>query len=225
MSYVGVDACRDGWIAVAMADSGDCRGVLVSELDHLMEAVPEAQGFAIDIPIGIPARGRRAADRRARGFVGPRRSSVFFAPVHAALMAPTHREATETSRRLTGHGISQQAYALAPKILEAERWLQDVSVPVWEVHPEVSFAVLLGHPARAPKKTWAGMRERLAALEEVDMDLAGVGEAGESAAVDDVLAAAVAAWSAHRISSRDSISLPDPPEVDRETHRQIAIWA
>ncbi len=69
------------------------------------------------------------------------------------------------ARGLTLRGISQQAYALGPKILEVERWLPSSPCPVYEVHPEVSFAVLLGEPARASKKTWAGMVERRRALE------------------------------------------------------------
>ena len=40
--------------------------------------------LAIDIPIGIPEAGARPADREARALLGPRRNSVFPAPVRAA---------------------------------------------------------------------------------------------------------------------------------------------
>jgi predicted RNase H-like nuclease len=92
---------------------------------------------------------------------------------------------------------------------------------VWEVHPELSFTVLLGQPPSASKKTWAGMR----ALEAVGIRLDDLGEAGVAAAVDDVVDAAVAAWSCRRLVNGDAVSFPDPPEDDPETGRVIAIWA
>lgn len=225
MAFVGVDACRNGWVAIALDEGARPRGILVATLEELDEAVSEAQGFAVDIPIGLPSVGRRRADIEARQRLGPRRNSVFFTPVRAALAAATHAEATEVSRRLTGHGISQQAYALGPKILEADRWASRASAPVWEVHPEVSFAVLMGHPATAPKKTWAGARERLVALQGAGIELDDLGPAAALAAVDDVLDAAVAAWSAHRLAHGRGTSLPDPPDHDPETGRDVAIWA
>lgn len=225
MALVGVDACKGGWIAVCLVPQSAARGLFVPTLEELASSVPEAKAFAVDIPIGLPTEGRRSADVAARKFVGARRNSVFFAPVRTALQAPTHAEATEASRQLTGHGVSQQAYALGPKILEAERWRRHAPAPVWEVHPEVSFAVLLGHPARSPKKTWAGMFERLDALRSAGIELSDPGEAGERAAVDDVLDAAVAAWSAERLLNGRGLSLPDPPEVDPTTGNAMAIWA
>ncbi|HWC10095.1 MAG TPA: DUF429 domain-containing protein, partial [Acidimicrobiales bacterium] len=124
-----------------------------------------------------------------------------------------------------GTGISQQAYALRRKILEVERWLPSSPCPVYEVHPEVSFAVLLGAPARASKKTWAGMSERRHALEAAGISLDGIDSvAAVRASVDDMLDAAVAAWSAARIARGAARSFPDPPALDA-SGRQVAIWA
>lgn len=229
MRVVGVDACKGGWIAVVLQDHRLLRAVFAENLDGLVDEVADAEGFAIDIPIGLPAgheqsHGRRRADVEARQFLQARRSSVFFTPVRDALTAPTHAEATKISMRLTGKGVSQQAFALAPKILQAERWARRSSVPTWEVHPEVSFALMLGGPARSAKTTWAGMQERVAALEREGIRLDSLGDAGERARVDDVLDAAAAAWSALRLVHGDGISLPDPPEVDPESGRAVAIW-
>ncbi len=225
MSVVGIDAGRGGWIAVVLRPSRAPEAVFAETLDGIVDRVPDAEAFGIDIPIGLPTSGRRRADTEARSFVGPRRSSVFITPVREALVAPTHAEATLRSQMLTGHGVSQQAYALGPKILEAERWSRETDQPVWEVHPEVSFTVMLGHPARSPKKTWAGALERLRALEREGMHLDDLGDAGRHADVDDVLDAAAAAWSAKRLLQGRAMSLPDPPEVDPETGRPVAIWA
>ena len=48
-----------------------------------------------------------------------------------------------------------------------------------------------------------------------------LGEVGTVAA-DDILDAAVAAWSAGRIAAGEAVSLPSPPELD--DGRPIAIW-
>lgn len=226
MAYVGVDGCQKGWIAVILSGDRPCRAVFVSELAELATAVGEdIDGVAVDIPIGVPTAGRRRADLLVREQLGPRRSSVFFTPVRAALTASSYPEAVEVSREQSGFGVSRQAYALGPKILEAERWVASVSFPVWEVHPELSFAVLLGRPAGTSKKTWAGTRERLAGLRAVGIDLGDLGIAGAMAAVDDVFDAAVCAWSARRLGNGEGKSVPDPPDVDPESGRRIAIFA
>lgn len=224
MRVVGVDACPGGWVGVVLGDAGVERAVQGQTLAALAAQVPDAEGFGVDIPIGLPAAGPRSADDAARRFLGPRRSSVFATPVRAALHAATHAEASAIGRRLTGQGVSRQAYALARSILDADRWVAVAGAPVWEVHPEVSFAVLLGHPAHASKKTWVGLRERLVALEDAGVvlgPLPGAGRAGP----DDVVDAAAAAWSTARLVQGAGISLPDPPERDPVTGRAVAIWA
>jgi predicted RNase H-like nuclease len=127
--------------------------------------------------------------------------------------------------RRSGRGVSQQAWRLGPKILEAEAWVTGASIPVWEIHPEVSFTVLLGHPPTSAKTKWAGLWERLEALQRAGVDLGGVGDAGRKAGVDDVLGAAVAAWSATRLLRNAGRSIPSPPERDYATKRDVAIWA
>lgn len=225
MTAVGVDACKKGWIAIALHHGRAPAGHFLSSLDALLDEMPDAEGIAIDIPIGLPARGRRQADIEARRALGPRGRSVFFTPVRPALTAATHAEATAVSRELTGKGVSQQAYRLAPKILEAECWSATHDIPVWEVHPELSFTMLLGRPALAPKSTWSGVRERQRALEAAGITLDEVGEAGEHAGADDVLDAAAAAWSAARLVRGKGVCLPDPPETVPGTSRPMAIWA
>jgi predicted RNase H-like nuclease len=224
MRAAGVDACKGGWFAVVLDPGRPAAGFQVSSLEALSAAVPDADGFAIDIPIGLPLHGYRDADLEARRVLGPRRSSVFFTPVRAALTAGSHAEASDASRRLTGKGVSRQAYALAPKILEAERWARDALAPVWEVHPEVSFTMMCGRPARWSKKSFAGMRERQRALDAAGILLDGLEEVSGDAAVDDVLDAAAVAWSAARLLRGEGASLPDPPDIDAETGRPVAIW-
>jgi predicted RNase H-like nuclease len=224
-TVVGLDACPAGWVGIVLRDGTAPAGVFGATLQEIAAQVPDAAGFGVDIPIGLPTQGERHADVAARHALGARRSSLLMTPVRQALLADTHATATQLSRQLTGKGISRQAYALAPKILEAELWVGALDVPVWEVHPELSFTALLGHPAQASKKTWSGMRERLDALQAAGIELGGLPGAGDRAMADDVIDAAIVAWSTRRIIGGQGVPYPDPPEPDGRTGRTVAIWA
>jgi predicted RNase H-like nuclease len=222
---VGVDACRTGWIAVAVDDTGVLGAHYLPAISTLATAVAEAEVVGIDIPIGMPESGRREADVAARALLGPRRNSVFFTPPRPVVEASAHAEASAVSLRLTGFGISRQAFALAPKLLEVDEWIRRAPCPVYEVHPEVSFALLIGSPATASKHSWAGVSERRTALDSAGLNLDGVdGEAARRAGVDDMLDAAAAAWTARRIAHGHAVAIPESAPIDTNG-RPIAIWA
>jgi len=83
-----------------------------------------------------------------------------------------------------------------------------------EVHPEASFAQPAGAPLKVRKSTWAGTVRRRQLLARADIALPeDLGPAGEKAAVDDVLDAAAAAWTALRIIRDQARPHPDPPEL------------
>ena len=156
MLTVGVDGARGGWIAVALEDGRFADAVFERRFPSLLERLPEAVVFGVDVPIGLPKAGaRRRADLDARALVGPRRSSVFFTPSRAALECPTYSAA-----RAVAPDTSAQAWALRTAILDVDR-VRDPRVH--EVHPEVSFAVLAGEPIVFAKRTWNGQRELTAA--------------------------------------------------------------
>lgn len=224
-TVVGVDGCRRGWVAVVLRDGGMPAALLLPTIGALDELVPDAAVVAIDIPIGLPDAGPRRADLAAREILGPRKSSVFLTPIRAALTSATHAEASAVAKARTGAGISQQAFALRAKIFEVEQWLPTAKCPrVYEVHPEVSFAELLGRPARATKKSWHGVVERRRTLTGAGIELEGVDPTvGSAIAVDDLCDAAVVAWSALRLARGGARSLPDPPELN-SCGQAMAIW-
>ncbi len=224
---LGVDACRRGWIAVA-ADGAVTGAYFAADFQALV-ARAQADGplavVAVDMPIGLADRGQRQADMLARAEIGPLWASVFMTPVREALLAADHATASAINRRFTGHGISIQAFALKPKLLEVERWTRAAAtVRVVEVHPEVCFARLAGGPLTERKSSWAGAERRRALLAGAGIRLAGdLGPAGAFAAVDDVLDAGAAAWAARRVWSGDARPIPDPPEVFSDGW-PCAIW-
>jgi predicted RNase H-like nuclease len=224
MVAVGVDACKTGWIAVALDGNAEPAAYYLPTIDALFDTIPDPTAIAIDIPIGLPTAGRRRADVEARIHLGPRRNSLFITPVRSVLEALTHGSATTLSLQITGSGVSRQSYGLAAKIFEVERWLPTAPCGVWEVHPELSFALLMGKPAKASKKSWSGMVERRDVLAKAGIQLDRVGSAAASrAAVDDMLDAGVAAWTASRLLDGSARSFPDPPDID-DSGRAVAIW-
>ena len=227
MGVLGVDGCVKGWAGILLGDDRQMAGLFAPAIADLMSAargLTTVDVVAVDMPIGLPDHTLRVADAAARRFVGPRGASVFSTPTRAAIQADSHAEASAINRQLTGKGISQQAFALRSRLLEVDRWVQVADVRVLEFHPEVSFAVMAGHPLEFPKSTWSGMALRRGLLASHGVAVPDdVGDLGRNAGVDDVLDAAAAAWSAHRAWEGRAASMPDPPEVFSDGW-PAAIW-
>jgi predicted RNase H-like nuclease len=212
-TVVGVDGCRDGWVAVTL--TGDrVRTVathphIVGVLEAAARATADAVG--IDMPIGLAVDGDRPGDAEARRMLGPRSSSLFPTPVRAVLDAVDYPDACARSRAACGRALSKQAWNLVPRIREVRAALGDgpfSALAVHEVHPETSFVAMTGRPMAASKKTAAGIAARLTALGdemsallEATARLADARPGEPCAAIDDVCDAAAAAWTARRITA------------------------
>jgi len=234
VAVAGVDACAGRWVAVVLDGAGHFVGAeLRAGIAELADALAALAGehrdsldvLGIDIPIGLPTAGYRAADLAVRSDLGRRRSSLFLTPTRAALQEPDYARANAINRELTGAGMSRQAHGLRDRILDVDAWLTNEPRPrVVEVHPETSFRHLTGAPMPHSKKTWAGMNQRRAALAGAGIEIpADVGAAGAYGAVDDVLDAAAAAWSASRVLRGEAQRYPSA-QVAGETG-EPAIWA
>jgi predicted RNase H-like nuclease len=78
------------------------------------------------------------------------------------------------------------------------------------VHPELSFRALVGQPMTYPKRSWNGQHERRAALKGAGVALEDyIDGAGSVVPPDDLLDAAIAAWSADRLARGLAESIPD----------------
>jgi predicted RNase H-like nuclease len=219
--FLGIDAAgKLGWAGVLLDASGYLGATSGSLADVVAWAEP-VDVIGIDIPIGHMPVGTRLADREARRFVRPRGSSVFAAPPTHVLSALSYAAANDL---LTSEGrpkLTRQAWALVPKILEAATFAE-LDGRAYEVHPEVSFRELAGKPLEWSKKSWNGLvlRRHLLAGGGVHLPDA-IPELGDTVS-DDVVDAAVVAWSARRIGAGTARPLPDPPE--EHAGRRIAIW-
>jgi len=225
MNVIGIDACgKRGWVGVWLVDGAYHRSMVEVRLESLLARSSDADVVAIDMPLGLVESDWRAADTCAKAVLGPRRSSVFMTaprPVWDELYYP---EASDKCLSITGKRISRQTWALAPKLREArECWLRD-SERIYEVHPEVSFQAMAGgKPLTFDKRSWRGQALRRSLLSAVGISLPdALGEA-DPVPTDDVLDAAAAAWSAHRVAIGTAACLPEMAEQDAEG-RPVAIW-
>lgn len=201
-----------------------------SRVDRFAEVVAAAMGARlalVDIPIGLPDGRRipsRACDRLARRLLGTRGASVFPPPVRAALTAPGYREAAAIQARLTGRGLTRQAWALAPRlreVLAALRGAPGLQDRLRETHPELCFWALAGgRPAVHPKRSRPGQAERLAVLARwlpgpaLDAAWAAVRDLSGVRA-DDALDALAAAVTARAVAlGLPALVLPPHPEHD-----------
>ncbi len=220
----GVDACRRGWVAVSVTDGVVTDVRVARTLTSLLAGCRQqhddepAGVVAIDIPLGLVETGWRLADRMAAGLLGPRRSSVFAIPPRPVWQQESYAAANQLCRDLTGRGLSAQAWGLRAKLLEANRCRDQDGDRLHEVHPELAFAAMAGGPLAESKHTPEGRERRRRLLAEAGI----IVPASSTAPVIDVLDAAAAAWSAHRIATGTAMIIPDPPQSDGQW-REIAI--
>ncbi|MBA3416526.1 MAG: DUF429 domain-containing protein [Chloroflexia bacterium] len=230
MRVVGVDGCPGGWLAVAYDDAARTITPAVHlSFAELLAAYPDVERIGVDIPIGLAEGERRRADLEARKVLGPRQSSVFPAPDPRIVTAPTYAAASQRSRSMTGGGVSQQAFAIFPKVLEVNWCLTPAQQGrVFEVHPEVCFWALGGRPMAHAKATADGFEERRALLSEAlgvaIPERRAAGALAKPAAADDVLDALVAAWSARRDALGQSGRLPKEPQIDGRGLRMEIVY-
>ncbi len=224
----GVDACKAGWVAIFVSEAGYESAAVARSIGDLAGDLT-VDVLAIDIPIGLPVDGSpREADGAARGVLGRRSGAVFSVPPRVVLETEPYRAAYQRAKDLTGRGITVYTYGLRKKTLEVDAWRDQERRIVREVHPEVSFVVLAASLAMsaptAGKKSRAGVTQRMELLRAGGVDVPVEIERTSGVGIDDVLDAAVAAWSGRRILGGEARSFPPVPPQDGRG-RPIAIWA
>ena len=201
---LGVDGCRAGWVGALV--EGD--RVTWHHLPDITAALAmPADVVAVDMPVGLPAYGRRDCDLLAKAVLGRAHSRVFLAPPRGVLAAGSYSDAGRLHRELTGgRGLSVQTWNLVPKIREVDAVADDPRLV--EVHPELSLAELAGTGPLPSKKTAAGRAARVSLLTGWVPDL------GDLPSGDDGLDALAAAWSGARWLAGRARTLPEHPTYD-----------
>jgi len=219
----GADGCKAGWVVLRKdLSSGSISWQVYPTPHDLVFMEPSPLILSIDIPIGLPDCGPRACDQEARKLLGPgRASSVFPAPIRPVLIAKDYEEACSFRRQLEGKSMSRQSWAIVHKIREVDEVLRrdpTLQARIREVHPEVSFYFLSGQRAlQHSKKTKEGKAERRRLLESVFAQWveAAIREKPRLACnEDDILDAFAALWTAERILTGKSRTIPAIPPKD-----------
>lgn len=198
-------------------------------------STPELAALGVDTPIGLdpePRPGGRLADRAARALLGESAllglrgagSRVFSAPSAAQLAAWRAGEDYHAVNRVHPDGpkISRQAFNILPRIADADALARGLhGARLFEVHPEVSFALLAGETLPR-KKSAAGRARRVELLEGLGFRLAtleaGLGPRTGRWQADDLWDACICCWSAGRIALGMARRLPGEGDTG-------AIWA
>ena len=223
---VGVDACKAGWVFIRLVNGEFDTAQFYQEFAAGVDAYDDAVAIGVDIPIGYPnpPPERRSADTDARAMVGPRWRSVFWALRPNLLEQQNWDDANQESKCLYREGISKQSFALKPKINQVAV-VAARDNRVYEVHPEVSFAALAEEHLQFSKTQWNGQHVRRRLLEDHGIVIPyNLIDEVRTADVDDVLDAAAAAWSAHRIALEQAVALPRAIEEYDVSGRRVAIW-
>ncbi|MGW5268731.1 DUF429 domain-containing protein [Rhodococcus sp. NPDC003994] len=214
----GVDGAAGRWVVAVLAE-GAVRLHLADTPADVLRTTADCAVVGVDMPLVVPVDRTRDSEVALRAFLGPARSSLFPTPVADAVRASSYEEACAASRARTGKAISKQAWFLCRHILD---WSAALGASpdrnrVVEVHPESSFRALAPEVAFGSKKRARGLAQRLTALDAV-VDPAAVLEAtavlDDGPALDDVLDAVAAAWSARRWRDGEALTF-GPSPADR----------
>lgn len=214
---LGADACKGGWVGVVLDGDREPWATIARDMPTLIGLAGPVDVIGVDMPVHLSDDTDRPCDTAARRALSPHGSRVFNAPISAVLASATYEDAKQISALVLGKKISLQTWGLVPKIAEIDHWLPCAPCPVYEVHPELSFAAMCGRVIAASKKTSEGAAQRRATL--LKQGIAIPTDVRETA---DLLDACAVAWSARRIARGEVICLPDPPPVVKGQRQ--AIW-
>lgn len=219
----GLDGCPWGWLCLTKdLATGKVCACILPNIGQLLTMNPRPDVVMVDVPIGLTNSGARDCDLLARKYLrAPRSSSVFPAPVRPTLAATTYIQACQLGVTADGRKLSQQAWAILPKIREVDTFLRaDPTLQQWvrEVHPEVCFWAWNSKKAMGNrKKSAAGKAEREALVKPVY----GTAYAAAQSSLprgqygnDDLLDAFSALWTGERFVAGNALVLPGTPPLD-----------
>jgi len=172
-SQFGIDGCKAGWLAIWI-DKNNFLFDVCPNLFDLSAKYPTAKRYLIDIPIGLGTPSHpRSIETVMRQELKGRASTVFNSPSRAAAYCESYQTAKAMNLSDTGKSLSQQSFAISPKIREANDFtFSETSIEVIESHPEIAFKHLnAGKVLMSKKKTTNGLLDRLQILTRVNSNV------------------------------------------------------
>ena len=220
--YIGVDGCKEGWIAVIL-DYGKLKINRYKDITALVEDYPSFDAFLIDMVIGLRDNSRQMRpEADARRELGSRFSTVFPVPCRQAVYAMDEEEQKQINKDVLGKSMAKQSVAIIPKIRELDEFFKDhpnYKNRILESHPEVCFSRLKGSPIVTRKKEYSGMAERINILSDYvsDISLSDIMDRAKELrcntddVIDALCLAVTAALKVHNLSE----TIPEEPKIDK----------
>jgi predicted RNase H-like nuclease len=225
---VGCEGSPGGWVTAecvgeSPTDPSSWRSNISLSASIADVAVRRGDSKAIvgmSVPMGLlDSVDARACDRQARKLLKHRWLCVYTIPSRPLLRAATYDEARDQIAELRettpkAKGLSLQAFGLVPKMREADDWLRenpDAQDWLYEVHPELSFCGMAGHPLDESKGSWPGQQARMRLVERAFRDAHGVIESAsftaKEARLADLLNAYAVLYAALRVAGGQHVQL------------------
>lgn len=228
----GADGFKSSWVVASYnLVTHEFESEVVGSFSDLLSLRRDPKFLCVDIPIGLPSHpvtGGRQCEIESRRVLGKRGCTVF-----PSLCRPvvhdgqsSYPDANQKSKDQYGVGFSKQAWAIRPKLAEADRCMTpQLQKRVFEVHPEVSFWAMAGQPIQSKKKSLNGRDERRNALEKAGFPSAFLQRPISVSYVphDDFLDACAALWTAKRLQRGIAARFPSEMISDERGLDQ-AIW-
>ena len=226
-TYIGVDGCPDGWIAVIYSEMDFEGAKFYEDLSDLWDEHSDAERILVDVPIGLrkDSNEPRNCDTAARKKLKPDRyRSVFPTPVREVSREDSYEDAKEKQEELTEGSLNTQTWGITPKIRQVDEFLLDTKEArgtIREAHPEVCFWAFDGSEMEYSKTNDRAQAfwERVAVLRKVEEDVydhlweVGTGDLEGEPSNDDIVDAFAVALTA-RGDEEGLETLPEEPEVD-----------
>ena len=171
-SFVGVDGCKYGYVAVNITDN-DFEINVFKNIEEICAKYSDSNTILIDMPIGLPENTYDIRpETEGRKILSSRSSCIFTVPCRQAVYEEDYYKANEINRNILGKGLSKQSFSISSKIKEIDEFLNNASEfknRLLESHPEICFAMLnfdgrMAMPIFENKKTEEGMERRLEVL-------------------------------------------------------------
>lgn len=214
---IGVDGIRAGWVAAVVGRDRPVRWLVQPRLGDLCSEL-SGSVVAVDAPVVLDPRYRRACDVAARHRLPGRASTVFPAPTPATVddwrEGVDHAEAVHRARTRGHPAPSRQTWNIVAKVADVQDALATgcAGCVVVECHPEVSFAAMAGR-VLPPKASPEGREQRLRALDGLLDVSAALADRPRAAPAVDALDALACAWTACRLRDGQAEGLGDPPAL------------
>lgn len=232
-SYLGIDGCKFGWIAVEIVDEVNFNFKLLKNITAIKEY--ENAQILIDMPIGLGDELiERNLDYEAKKLLSPsKKSSIFMPPCRDAVYAATYEQAKEINKKITEKSISIQAWNICNKIKEIDQFLINKSTKnlfLQEAHPEICFTILNdGNSLSSKKSTPLGQTERLELLKRNFKNAEKIyskiinSTLRKDVKKDDILDAMALAICAFNAKNQDALILKNKPLKDSK-NLEMSLW-